>query len=100
MTNGVDFALVDGACCLVKFSNSGSHKSVGSFTLNINSTGAKNILAYHSSMTSGQFQNTYSTNGQYNGWSGPLPLRVMFCYDGSSYVTGSTRTYADYNDSD
>lgn len=97
-TNGVSFALVAGAICIVKMSNITSKGST--WTMNINSTGAKTV-------------NTYDTAGT---WTSPetavypstdtrlttaLPLLFGLVYDGSAYALSTNDhilPYPDYSD--
>ena len=101
LTNGVSFELVAGACVAVYFSNGAYGKNVGVLTLNVNSTGAKPLMSYQSSINSTQF---YSRNNQwsaqYRGNDGQPPQKCLYFYDGSNYAHGSTRVYGDYGDSD
>ena len=77
MTNGVSFSLVAGACCLLGLSyklNSDDSTSTTKLTLNINSTGAKQLTntGYESSIA----QNTNLGTS----------IRELVIYDGTRYV--------------
>ena len=44
LTNGVSFSLVDGACCIINITNNiYKNRASTTITMNVNSTGAKNI---------------------------------------------------------
>ena len=85
LTNGVSFSLVDGACCVVRFSNPAMHTDsrVINYTLNINSTGDKNM---------------YSIAGKIDGFYISLPKQgpYLFLYSSSVYVVQTTTD--SYND--
>ena len=92
ITNGVSFSLVAGACCLVVLSNAWNtaYSNFNSSTMNINSTGAKN-LQYVSSKSR---YYTYPDNSEF------VNCRNLFCiYTGSKYhVVAVGITYYDYMD--
>lgn len=95
----MSFALVAGACCFVKMSNV-TTLGGGKWTLNINSTGAKNVTAYY---LSGTYTNLYigQASSNHNTLSPTLPLLMWLVYDGSIYVTTTNNaylTYPDYSD--
>lgn len=90
-TNGVDFALVEGACISIYFSKGGTNSSSASWTLNVNSTGAKSITTYRNCIAeyrhnhANSLDYTYSTTG-------------FFVYMNGKYYTSMVYTYGDYND--
>ena len=88
MTNGVDFALVAGACCIVKFSVSGYNlaQALKGSSLNINSSGAKTVRHYSAGQSGGSVD------------AGPLAGSILFTYDGSTYQTVTFIAYGDYSD--
>ena len=88
MPNGVDFALVAGACCYINFT-AGVSSKYNCSTLNINSTGAK-TLQY--SGTVGSILNSSETSKF---------LPTLVCYTGSEYLfaTAHRNITAHYNDS-
>lgn len=82
LTNGVEFSLIAGAIVIVNFTKSWTNNSSGNpNTLNINSTGAKNVLLNN------------STVGSWRAETGIIQIRyaypnaapVLFCYTGSAY---------------
>ena len=91
VTNGVSFSLVAGACCIVYFNNL---HNVGSFsdfrytyTLNINSTGAKSIVFGNSGLKS------------YDGAGNMMAIKCsIFMYNGTKYYFFPNATYYDYSD--
>lgn len=113
-TNGVSFSLVAGAICLVTFSyaikSPKASTNAGSWTLNINSTGAKNFIGYayyrnfSGSTVTSEGWNTYSSSDTKNGYS-PGKVKIqLFLYTGANFVTPSGDytteywTYTDYWD--
>ena len=93
-TNGVSFALVAGAVCAVKFSNTlGKDYGGGTqVTLNINSSGAKGVgLAYWSN------SNLYHGKNP-NDSAFVSPGTSIMVYDGSIYRHGLPGGYIDYTD--
>lgn len=77
-TNGVSFSLVAGACCWVVPTyayNSDGTTSTTKLTLNINSTGAKELWD-NSSAPAALQQNTSGLRGKY---------RLLVFYTGSNY---------------
>lgn len=93
VTNGVDFTLVAGACCLIKFSNaltsSGLNSSV---TLNVNSTGAKKFRSYD--------KRKYSNNDsqQWAAMVVSLDTIPLIMYNGSTWENNCYAYYGDYTD--
>ena len=92
-TNGVSFSLVAGACCIVRFSGSlvKSGSDSVAISLNINSTGAKNVetvaLNKHISEVTGNYR-----------WNNALAVSPVVAYTGSTYIIGMTGNYRDYSD--
>ena len=89
ITNGVSFSLVVGACCAIKFS-SDPYDSNKSYTMNINSTGAKSISLNNYSF------NTYYSGGRY--MNPASNYANIYIYTGSNYIHNAPRTYNDYGD--
>ena len=94
ITNGVDFSLVAGACCLLKFSNriGYSGNSTTQITLNINSTGAKPI-------STGNFA-TNSTFYNHRESGSPMAymentVEPLLIYNGTLYLNASHCSYTD-----
>ena len=78
----MSFALEVGASCVVKFSNFIVSQTP---TLNINSTGAKNMISGRNSTSWGQF--TFPTD-TYNGVYEYDHTTALLCtYNGSNYTT-------------
>ena len=96
MTNGVSFALVAGACCVVHINNNTYTKSYTKITLNINSTGAKDVQLQTEAWSS-QYQTpdrgSIVSLTQYYAVS----KCQLFIYDGSVYIAPRS-TFAAYND--
>ena len=112
MTNGVEFSLVVGGCCLIKFNNTfqgitTSQKS----TININSTGAKYVYVckpvWYDVHNQTPGWNSYQTDWEkpsnesyYRGLVLSNPALVVF--DGTRYAaeigTGAIGVYYDYGD--
>ena len=93
MTNGVSFALVAGAVCLITFTASNKNSlyehlytSAKLATLNINSTGAK-TLGVESNVSNGEGFYTYD-------------FTILALYNGSRYSVSVGHMYPDYSDSD
>ena len=86
-TNGVSFSLVDGACCAIKFSSTpGSNGKLYFSSLNINSTGTKNVARY-------SFSPPY-----FGSWTYFYPSSTWFVvYANSNYhcVSASFAAYSD-----
>ena len=103
MTNGVSFSLVAGSCCIVNFSypcEANNIGYVGKWSLNINSTGAKNVVYYFvQASTSTTYHKilSYSSASAYIGFKSGCDFLI---YNGSAYVTtgGLTSFYSDYSD--
>ena len=102
-TNGVSFSLVAGACCIVNFSYPCATDNVGyigKWSLNINSTGAKNVVYYFVQASTNSTHHkilSYSSASAYIGFNAGCDLLI---YNGSTYVsTGELdRFYSDYGD--
>ena len=90
VTNGVDFTLVDGACCcLYLANNSGNSRNPIQFTtLNINSTGAKSIATTSANDTG------YTGNISYLYSKYSIIAYGNNVYSGFFYIT----RYPDYSD--
>ena len=93
ITNGVSFALVAGAICLVTFTASNNTNLYGHLyhnaslvTLNINSTGAK-TLGVESNSNNGE---AFST----------VDYTILALYNGTRYSVSVGHMYPDYSDSD
>lgn len=70
------------------------------WTMNINSTGAKNVIAY---WLSGTYNNLsiVQASSNHNTQSPTLPLLMWLVYNGSTYVATDNNgymTYPDYSD--
>ena len=87
VTNGVSFSLVAGACVAVYFSNGLS----GTPTLNVNSTGAKNLRPISKDRTYWEDNTLYSTT---HVWAS------LIFYTGSMYYACDSYRYRYYSDSD
>ena len=80
-----------GACLSVYFTNGATNNSSKSWTLNVNSTGAKSITTYRNCIAGWRHDHadsldyTYSTTG-------------FFVYMNGAYYTTMAYTYGDYND--
>ena len=96
LTNGVSFSLVAGACCFVKMSNVVTNTGI-QWTLNINSTGAKNVIAYE---LSGAWNNLsiVQASSASTTQSPSLPLLMWLIYNGSTYLSTSNTVYTTYPD--
>ena len=91
LTNGVGFALVAGAVCQVHFSNIGFFVGgTTTYSLNINSTGAKTITYYSRALNNMNHGNSY---GDIKGTA-----TGFFVYNGSAYYTLPSFSYGDYSD--
>lgn len=88
-TNGVSFELVAGAIVHVAFSNNGG--ALTSWTLNINSTGAKTVTWYSKAMNM-----TYRHNRDNQDFK--FTITGLFLYNGSKYYTVPGFAYGDYSD--
>lgn len=95
--NGVDFALVAGACCLLKFSNTVGYSgnSTTQITLNINSTGAKPISTgnFATNSTFYNHRESGSLMAYMNNTTEPLLI-----YNGTLYLNASHCSYYDTRD--
>lgn len=96
LTNGVSFSLVAGACCFVKMSNIVTKTGI-QWTLNINSTGAKNVIAYKLSGTWNNLSIIQASSAS-TTQSPSLPLLMWLIYDGSTYLSTSNTVYMTYPD--
>lgn len=90
-TNGVSFELAAGACCMVYFNTLHNVSSFGdtryTYTLNVNSTGAKSIV--------------YGNRGldSYDGAGNIMAIKcIIFMYNGTNYYFFPNATYYDYSD--
>ena len=88
-----------GACCFVKMSNIVTQTGI-KWTMNINSTGAKNVIAYS---LSGSYNNLsiIQASSSHATMSPSLPLLIWLVYNGSTYLTTANSvymTYPDYSD--
>lgn len=104
LTNGVSFELVTGVCCFISFSNAiyaGSGKTTR-ITININSTGAKNLT-----IDRGTNEASYSSNNYpkrygiyYITQVNEITGNALYTYNGTNYITPiiSYTTYVDYSD--
>lgn len=94
MTNGVSFSLVAGAVCWIYFSNGlngGDSSGTTGWTMNLNSTGAKNIN-YRTYYNGKARESTHSFgNGTSTG-------SLLFCYSGSVYYTATDDRIYSYSD--
>lgn len=93
ITNGVSFALVAGALCLVTFTASSNQNLYGHLylnfglaTLNINSTGAKTLGVKSNSNSGADFSTVDYT--------------ILALYNGTRYSVSVGHMYPDYSDSD
>lgn len=92
LTNGVSFTLVAGAVCFVKFSKGHEVNYIAGKTLNVSSTGAKNITiptgGYNGNTAAGAFSVPSSLG---------LTRDFLFIYTGSEYAVplSANVTYAD-----
>ena len=92
-----------GAVCVVKYSytcQSNTDGYVGKWTLNINSTGAKNVVYYYAYATNQGTKNeikSYNSSSAYIGFDSGCDLLI---YNGSAHVStgGLIRFYSDYSD--
>lgn len=87
----MSFALVNGACIGVYFTNGGTNSSSQSWTLNVNSTGAKSITAYSSCIAGWKHDHASSLNYTYS-------TTGFFVYMNSKYYTSMSYVYGDYSD--
>lgn len=89
----MNFSLVAGACCLIKFSNaltsSGLNSSV---TLNINSTGAKKFSSYNTR----KYINNDSQ--QWRSMYVAVDTIPLLMYNGSTWENSCYAYYGDYTD--
>lgn len=88
-----------GACCFVKMSNVITRTGIN-WTLNINSTGAKNVIAYWLSGTWNNL-NVNKSSSAHATQSPTLPLLMWLVYNGSTYLATDNTvylTYPDYSD--
>lgn len=109
ITNGVSFSLVAGAVCFVYYKyklgttsawNEQTHKA---WTLNISSTGAKNVTAYALSGKSTMIlssANSGTSSGDH--WVSDTTITdsmaQIHLYDGTAYVVYKMYRYGDYSD--
>ena len=95
--------MVAGACCVVKYSytcESNSYGYVGKWTLNINSTGAKNVVYYYVYATTHGDKNEIKSYNSADAFIGFEDGCDFLIYNGSAYIStgGLTRFYSDYTD--
>ena len=97
MPNGVSFALVAGAVCVVHFSSGTDDSKFGEVTLNINSTGAKKVnMHYVYINTSYGRCNIYTYKMEQDAFA---PNKSLYIYDGLEYnITLGGHLYGDYSD--
>lgn len=93
----MNFVLEVGASCVVKFSNFIESQTP---TLNINSTGAKNMISGRNSTSWGRY--TFETGAYDGNYEYDHTIALLCTYNGSSYTTvgcalGKTGYYS-YND--
>ena len=85
------FSLVAGAVCQVHFSNIGFYLGGSTtYSLNINSTGAKTITYYSRAL------NYRKGNRDHSDYKGTAT--GFFVYNGSAYYTLPSFAYGDYSD--
>ncbi len=97
VTNGVSFSLVAGAVCVVHFSSGPKSANSSVVTLNINSTGAKNVKMHWSYINTSYGTCTLSSYSMLI--DAFPPTKSLYIYDGSEYnVTLGGRPYSDYSD--
>ena len=98
MPNGVSFALGAGACCCIKMSYI---SSVGStWSMNINSTGAKTVNLYS---VSGDWRSPAASTypSTHTTLVPAVPSFIFVVYDGSAYCISDGNyklPYPDYSD--
>ena len=90
-TNGVSFELVAGACVAVYFTNGATNNSSKSWTLNVNSTGAKSITTYRNFAAG--YASNYAENNDFT-----YSITGLFVYMNGAYYTTMAYTYGDYAD--
>ena len=98
LTNGVSFSLVEGACCFVLFTNAlaNTDHTDRYLTLNINSTGAKN-LAYYKDGSNHWTNYDHSTSAAYRM---SAENYSFFVYTGSFYAYTGTYSFSYTDGSD
>ena len=99
LTNGVSFSLENGACCVVLFTASSNTGTSSTATLNINSTGAKNVRTRSIDFVRIAYAGVTERHNTllWGGWLQNMQLLVV--YDGSEYTTCFSITlYSDYSD--
>lgn len=98
MTNGVDFALVDGACCVVYLSKGIYNNTAGGaypdITLNIDSTGAKPIKIDYVGMSSTSVWRRLIVPNRYY----QVPYNALWFYTAGVYYLSTFYFYEDYSD--
>ena len=98
ITNGVSFSLVAGACCYIKFSNKLYTASDTKISLNINSTGAKEISLCFAVIRYSTVLHTYKYS-PLTLRTAALPETCLIVYDGNMYTMGyPIQGYEDYSD--
>ena len=94
MANGVSFSLVAGSVCWIYFSNGlngGNSSDLTGWTMNLDSTGAKNIR-YRNYYKGKVHEATYTQD------NGTLTGSLLFCYSGSVYYTATDDRIYSYSD--
>ena len=94
VTNGVDFSLVDGACCLISFSNPLVNTGISSgttVTININSSGAKSMRHKNISWRGYVEDMIAATN------SGPTSNDLLVVYKDDAYYIPSDVPWEAYS---
>lgn len=93
-TNGVSFSLVAGSVCWIYFSNGlngGDLSTTTGWTMNLNSTGAKNIRRR-------TYRNGKVSEDTYTWYTGTSTGSLLFCYSGSVYYTATDDRIYSYSD--
>ena len=92
-----------GAICVVQFSNWSANGQEMSWTLNVNSTGAKYVYPYYMMWVNGNPSDIYIASNSTKGLR--LPRKWIYIYDGSNYMcqgpsqaNGGIYSYNDYFD--
>ena len=109
VTNGVSFKLVAGATCFVYYkyklgtTSAWNEQTHNAWTLNISSTGAKNVTAYAlsgNSTTKLSSANKGTSSGDH--WVSDTTITdsmaQIHLYDGTAYVVYKMYRYGDYSD--
>lgn len=92
VTNGVSFSLVNGAILALRFTTSAGYKTQFSIsTLNVNSTGAKNVSYMYS---------LYNANRTGNGFTDRWTYNLVGYANNEYFNLWSVYNYPDYTDGD